>query len=298
MARILIAGCGYVGTACAVQLLADGHTVFGLRRNPEGLPDGVHRIAADLCNSESLHPALAEVEHGGIDAVVYAAAADRGDEESYRRIYVDGLRHVSEWAQRQGMRTPHLLFTSSTAVYTQTDGSWVDESSPTEPTQFNGACMLEAEGLLAGRSGGGTVLRLGGLYGPGRTRLVESVRTGRASIRPGPPRWTNRIHRDDAAGALRHLLIRGLAGGSLDPVYIGVDEQPADEAEVLRWLAATLGADPPPVASGSAPATGREGRSGSNKRCDSRRLRAAGYRFRYPTYREGYTALIDASRKR
>ncbi len=297
MARILVAGCGYVGTACAVQLLADGHTVFGLRRHPEGLPDGVHPIAADLCDPESLRTALAEVEHGGIDAVVYAAAADRGDEESYRRIYVDGLGHVSEWAQAQGMRPPHLLFTSSTAVYAQTDGSWVDESSPTEPTQFNGACMLEAEDLLARRRESATVLRLGGIYGPGRMRLIETVQAGRASIQPGPPRWTNRIHRDDAAGALRHLVSRVLAGGTLDPVYVGVDEEPADEAEVLRWLAGTLGVDRPPVASSPAPPTGRERRRSSNKRCSSRRLRASGYAFRYPTYREGYAALIDVARR-
>jgi nucleoside-diphosphate-sugar epimerase len=295
VARILLAGCGYVGSALAERLVADGHAVFGLRRRaaaPGALPAGVQPVAADLADAGALRAALAEVEHGGIDAVVYAAAADRGDDEAYRRAYVDGLRNVLGWVDAQGMRPPHVLFTSSTAVYAQEGGEWVDEDSPTRPTHFGGTRMLEAERLLAGAAGGGTALRLGGIYGPGRTRLVDGVRAGRATIRPGGPRWTNRIHRDDAAGAVRHLLARVLAGERPDPVYVAVDDEPADEADVLRWLAARVGAPPPPVA---AAAEAREGRGASNKRCRNARLRAAGYRFRYPTFREGYAALLDGS---
>jgi nucleoside-diphosphate-sugar epimerase len=230
------------------------------------------------------------VEHGGIDAVVYAAAADRADDEAYRRAYVEGLANVLAWADAQGMRPPRVFFTSSTAVYAQQDGAWVDEDSPTEPTHFSGTRMLEAERLLA--DAGGVALRLGGIYGPGRTRLVEGVRAGRATIAPGPPRWTNRIHRDDAAGALRHLIGRALAGAPLDPVYVGVDDEPADDATVLRWLAERLGAPAPAVAPAGEAPRGR----GGNKRCRNARLRAAGYRFAYPSFREGYAALIDAMR--
>jgi nucleoside-diphosphate-sugar epimerase len=297
MARILVAGCGYVGTALSRRLLTDGHAVFGLRRQPDGLPTGIHRIAADLCDAASLRAALAEVEHGGIDAVVYAAAAGRGDAQSYRRIYVDGLRNIVEWAGAQGMRPPHVLFTSSTAVYAQSDGEWVDESSPTEPTQFSGTLMLEAEGLLKGAAGGGTVVRLGGIYGPGRTRLIDNVRAGRASIRAGGPRWTNRIHREDAAGVLRHLLTRLLASAPADAVYIGVDDEPADEAEVQCWLATKLGVQPPAVVADEDPDLPRTGRAATNKRCRNRRLRQSGYDFRFPTYREGYGALIDSAAK-
>jgi len=297
MARMLVAGCGYVGTALARRLVADGHTVFGLRRQPEGLPAGIHPIAADLCDRTSLRSALATVEHGGIDAVVYAAAAGRGDAQSYRRIYVDGLRNVVEWAGAQGMRPPHMLFTSSTAVYAQSDGEWVDESSATEPTQFSGTLMLEAESLLAGAAHGGTVVRLGGIYGPGRTRLIDTVRTGRASIRAGAPHWTNRIHREDAAGALHHLLTCLLENVPVDSVYIGVDDEPADEADVLRWLATKLGVQLPSVAAEEDPGLARTGRAATNKRCRNRRLRESGYDFRFPTYREGYGALIDGAAK-
>lgn len=291
MARVLVVGCGYVGSELARRLVADGHGVFGLRRGAGPLPQGVQGLRADLCDRAALRAALARVEHGGIDAVVYAAAADRADDEAYRRAYVEGLANVVGWAEAQGMRPPRLLFTSSTAVYAQSDGSWVDEDSPTTPTHFSGIRMLEAERLLA--PAGGTALRFGGIYGPGRTRLIDGVRAGRATIRPGPPRWTNRIHRDDAAGALRHLIGRALAGAALDPVYVGVDDEPADDAEVLRWLAQRLGLPPPAAAAGGEAAP--PGRGG-NKRCRNARLRATGYAFSYPSFREGYGALIDAAR--
>jgi nucleoside-diphosphate-sugar epimerase len=271
--------------------VADGHVVFGLRRSDHPLPEGVAALRADLCDRAGLRTALAEVEHGGIDAVVYAAAAAGADDEAYRRAYVAGLANVVVWADAQGMRPPRVLFTSSTAVYAQTDGSWVDEDSPTEPTHFGGVRMLEAERLVTGA--GGIALRLGGIYGPGRTRLVDGVRAGRATLRTGPPRWTNRIHRDDAAGALRHLLLSTLAGAALEPVYVGVDDEPADDAAVLRWIAQRLGApEPPTAAEAEAPARGR----GGNKRCRNARLRASGFAFQYPTFREGYGALIDAQR--
>ena len=297
MARILIAGCGYVGSAVSLRLLADGHAVFGLRRQPQGLPDGVQPIAADLCDAASLRAALGAVEHGGIDAVVYAAAADRGDEESYRRVYVDGLRNIVDWAGMQGMRPPHVFFTSSTAVYAQTDGEWVDETSATDPTQFSGRLMLEAETLLERSAGGATAVRLGGIYGPGRTRLIDNVRAGRASIRDGTPRWTNRIHRDDAAGVLHHLLARAQANEHLGAVYIGVDDEPAAEADVLRWLAARLGVAAPAVAPAGDLGQPPTGRAASNKRCRNQRLRASGYAFRYPSYRAGYGALIEEAAK-
>ena len=292
MARILIAGCGYLGGAVAQQLAEDGHSVFGLRRRPQGLPKGIAPVVADLADRAGLAAALAGIERGGIDAVIYTAAADGSDELAYRRAYVDGLRNVVAWAGAQGMRPPRVLFTSSTAVYAQRDGGWVDEQSPTEPTHWSGLCMLEAEGVLAASGLPAVALRLGGLYGPGRTRLVENVRDGRASIRPGPPRWTNRIHRDDAAGALRHLLERALRGEEIAPLYLGVDDEPADEAEVLHWLADRLGAPPPRLAKHAPAPQAAGGRGDSNRRCRNARLRAAGYRFRFPTFREGYADVI------
>jgi nucleoside-diphosphate-sugar epimerase len=131
-----------------------------------------------------------------------------------------------------------------------------------------------------------TVVRFGGIYGPRRTSLIDRVRTGRAVYRRRPPQYTNRIHRDDCAGALRHLLRLE----SLEKLYLGVDSDPADEETVLNWLAGAMGA-PTPRAAGRG-----EGRAvRGNKRCRNDRLLASGYAFRYPSFREGYTALLAGS---
>ena len=275
-----------------------GHEVFGLKRRPEGLPEGVARVAADLADANSLAAALARIE-APLDVVVYAAAADGGDDAAYRRAYVDGLRNLVAALHARAATPAGVFFTSSTAVYAQDDGSWVDESSPTEPSNFRGARMLEAEAVLAASGFPAVSLRLGGIYGPGRTRLVESVRSGRATLRPGPPRFGNRIHRDDAAGSLAHLATLALAGRPLEPLYLGVDDEPTDEAVVLRWIASQLGM-PEPAARDGEPAVGARdaNRAASNKRCSNARLRATGYRFRFPTFREGYTEAIAATTSR
>jgi nucleoside-diphosphate-sugar epimerase len=179
-----------------------------------------------------------------------------------------------------------VFFVSSTAVYAQDQEEWVDESSPTLPAHFSGRRLLEAEALLCAATFPGTVIRFGGIYGPGRTRLVQSVKTGRAVFRESPPQWTNRIHRDDCAGVLKHLL--GLA--SPEDLYLGVDCEPARERDVQRWLAETLDAPPPRPTTAEDPAA-RVARG--NKRCRNDRLVASGYTFAYPTYREGYRAVIE-----
>lgn len=292
MAQILIAGCGYVGSALAALLRDAGHRVVGLKRSAGGLPEGVAALRADLADSASVEAALATLATlaAPIDVSVCAVAADAGDDDSYRRAYVEGQRNLFAALGGRNAMPRHAFFTSSTAVYAQDDGSWVDETSETAPREFRGTRMLEAERVLLESGVPATALRLGGIYGPGRTRLVESVRNGRAVLHPGPPRWGNRIHRDDAAAALAHLIELALRGDVLPPILIGVDDEPADEADVLRWLAAMLGV-PEPRAGEAVP--GSRARGG-NKRCSNARLRGTGYRFRYPSFREGYGALISA----
>ena len=283
MANLLIAGCGYVGTALGVRLAAAGHRVWGLRRSAEGLPAGICHLGADLTVPETLRelpPAL--------DVVFYTAAPNGADDGAYRAIYVDGLRHLLEALGRQNQSPRRVLFTSSTAVYPQSSGEWVDETSPAEPRHFTGSRVLEGERLLRGGPFPATVIRFGGIYGPGRTSLLERVRQGLATCRDGPPLYTNRIHRDDCAGALQHLMTLPTP----EPLYIGVDHEPADYCDLLRWLAAQVGA-PPPRVEASPSADSRRHRT--NKRCNNAKLVASGYRFRYPTFREGYAALLAGS---
>lgn len=279
--RVLIAGCGYVGSALAERLVRQGHETFGLSRRPAGLPAGVTPLAADLCDRGQLGSALP----AGLDAVVYAAAADGREEAAYRRAYVEGLANLLD-ALRGTARAPRVLFTSSTSVHGQADGEWVDEASPTMPARATARILLEGEALLAGAPGSASILRLGGIYGPGRTRLLERVRAGEARVPAGPPIFTNRIHRDDAAGALDHLLKLP----SVDPVYLGVDDDPAEFGDVLRWIAERLGVPAPREAD---PAPGQDRRA--SKRCRNRRLRKTGFAPRYPSFRDGYGALLSGS---
>lgn len=278
MARVLIAGCGYVGSLLAVQLGHAGHEVWGLRRRVAGLPAGVRPFEADL----ALPATLAGLPHG-IDFVFYMAAPGGSDDALYRSAYVEGLGNLLASLERDQQRPRRIFFISSTAVYAQEDGSWVDEESPTEPKHFSGRRLLEAEALLAASSYAHVVVRFGGIYGPRRNRLIESVRTARARYHSRPPQYTNRIHRDDCVGALRHLM--GLPAPAAR--YLGVDSDPADEETVMNWLAGTLGAPPPLPAGPDEPP-----RTRGNKRCRNARLLATGYELRYPSFREGYAAVL------
>jgi nucleoside-diphosphate-sugar epimerase len=282
MHRCLIAGCGYVGAALGELLAAQGHSVFGLRRHALRLPAGVEPVEADLGVPASLERLPAE-----LDCVFYLASPGGAEDALYRSAYVDGQRNLYQTLARQGQRPRRLLFASSTAVYGQHEGEWIDESSPTEPADFRGRRLLEAEQLLARAPFPGVAVRFGGIYGPRRSSLVAEVRGGRAAIRPGPPHYTNRIHRDDCAGVLQHLMRLEAP----EPVYLGVDCEPADEAAVLRWLAGALGAAAPRTAA-VGEKRGRERRGGS-KRCRNDRLLASGYRFRHPTFREGFRAILS-----
>jgi nucleoside-diphosphate-sugar epimerase len=284
MANVLIAGCGYVGTALGTRLTLDGHVVWGLRRHTDAVPPSIRPLAADLTVPETL-----EALPPGLDVVFYTASADASDDDSYRAAYVEGLRNLLHALDNQRQPLRRVFFTSSTGVYAQASGAWVDETSPTEPAEFSGLRVLEGERLLLGGLFPATVLRLGGIYGPGRTRLIDRVRRGLAVCPDGPPLYTNRIHRDDCAGALRHLLTLAEPAS----LYLGVDHEPVEQCEVLRWLAAQLGVSPPRLE----PPSGSEvRRHQSNKRCSNAKLVASGYVFRYSSFRDGYMALLDEER--
>jgi nucleoside-diphosphate-sugar epimerase len=281
MARVFIAGCGYVGEVLGRELAEDSHDVWGLRRHPVPQPGAIRRITADL----SVAKDLADLPPD-LDFVFYMASAGGSDDARYRTAYVEGLSNLLAALASQGQRPARVFFVSSTAVYAQQDGGWVDETSPTEPTHFSGRRLLEAEAILFAGPFPGTVMRFGGIYGPRRTQLLASVRAGSAVWCRSPRLWTNRIHRDDCAGALKHLMLHHGA----EKIYIGVDCEPAEQSTVQRWLAGVLGAPPPRGVGAGDPAL-RLARS--NKRCRNDRLLASGYTFRYPTFREGYRAVIE-----
>jgi nucleoside-diphosphate-sugar epimerase len=280
MARVLIAGFGYVGAELGRILAGDSHSVWGLARHPATPRPGIESIVADLGVPRSL-AALPP----NLDYVFYMASPGGSDDALYRMAYVTGLSNLLAALADQQQRPRRIFFVSSTSVLVQQKGEWVDEASPAEPKHFSGKRLIEGEKTLLDCPYAGTVVRFGGIYGPRRTNLIQSVRTGGAVYRKSRTTWTNRIHRDDCAGALRHLMQHQ----PLDSLYLGVDCEPAARAEVLQWLAGALGAPAPRAVRANDPAL-RAPRS--NKRCRNDRLLATGYEFAYPTFREGYQAVL------
>lgn len=274
--RVLIAGCGYVGTSLAKGLARDGDTVFALRRGPSDLGGDVTTLRADLLDSSALE-AIPET----VDAVVYTVSAEAPDEESYKVAYVEGVRALQRIFSVRREPSPRFLFASSTSVYGQSKGEWINEESVTLPESFRGRIILEGEKAALGFSDEVCAVRFGGIYGPGRTRLLKELQAGTLQLPRQRPYFTNRIHREDAAGVLRHLLRLE----SVPSKLLAVDSEPADLHEIAEWVSRRT--DQP------SPFVGMEGwkRGLGHKRCSNSLLRSLGYQLRFPSFREGYGLL-------
>lgn len=276
--NVLIAGCGFAGGAIAKRFRDAGNAVWGLRRDASRLPAHVLPLAGDLADPASLR-SIPE----NLDIVVYAASPDSSDASAYERTYIGGVRNVLDAIAKRSPRLRRFVLTSSTGVYGRTDGGWVDEATPPEPRSARSEMLIAGEQALLASGTPAVVIRLGGLYGPGRRRLLDNVRAGRAECVTGLTQYSNRIHRDDVAAAIDHVA-RLHEPASL---YLGVDDEPAERCEVLHWLAGRMHAPEPP----QRPARPEDAQQ-SNKRCSNRRLKDSGFIFRFPTYREGYTDVL------
>lgn len=281
--RILVAGCGKLGTAIACSLCAPSTRVYGLRRNPSGLPEEITGIAADLMQPESLRDAVPE----HLDIVIYCLTPSSYDQQGYRDAYVTGLNHLL-----QALKNPlkRLIFISSTSVYAQDDDSWVDETSETCPARFSGQQILAGEQTTLDSGQPATIIRFSGIYGPTRKRFLEEVIEGRMNpLSPAP--FSNRIHEEDAAAAVAHLSQMALSGQPLETHYIVSDCEPVRLDDVVRWVREQVPCKDPV-------ADARQGGRAGSKRCSNRRLLDTGFRFRYPDFRAGYRAMIDQEQPR
>ena len=274
MSRILIAGCGDIGTALGNALAGDGHYVAGLKRRPPANGGAIHYIQADLTRAAE----LSEI-NTDFDQVIVIVTPDRSDEESYRRVFVNGTENLLELFSRNNT-VAAFTFVSSTSVYGQTRGEWVDETSPTESHGFRGQVLLAAESAVLSQSDNNTIVRFSGIYGPGRERLLTMARQG-GDIQYDPPYFTNRIHRDDCIGVLKFIVDKKIAGQQLSSIYLASDDDPAPLWEIIAWLATRLDI-PPPGKKYLAPDVDQ------NKRCRNTRLKELGYHFLYPSYTDGY----------
>jgi nucleoside-diphosphate-sugar epimerase len=287
--RVLIVGCGYVGTPMGAELARGGHEVFGLRRGSafdgELKAVGIRPVQADITRLTDL-----KALPGAFDWVVNCVASGGGDAEDYRRTYLQGTRNLLEWLSPAPPR--RFVYTSSTSVYGQTDGSWVDEESPVEPAVETAQILVETERLLleAARAKGfpASILRVAGIYGPGRGHWFRQYLRGEARIEGRGERFLNMIHRDDVGGCVIAALEKGVGG----QIFNAVDDEPVSQRAFFEWLAVTLGKGMPPSVPES---EGHRKRGVTHKKVSNQKLKCVlGYQFKYPTFREGYGEELKA----
>ena len=277
MPRARIAGCGYLGRALADLLASKGWKVEGWTMSSKS----ARELSETGHSARSVNISVEEnvaAHRSGFDVVIHCASTRGGDTESYRRVYLDGARNLLG-----NFENTRLLFISSTSVYAQSTGEWVSEETSAEPKHETGKILREAEHLILEKSG--TVIRLGGLYGPYRSALLHKFLSGEARIDPQNDRFMNQIHRDDAAEAIHFLLGRAESGRQ---IYNLVDNQPRLLSECYRWLAERLNRPVPPA--GESPSKRKRG--DSNKRVSNAKLRATGWEPRYPTFADGMTKSV------
>lgn len=289
--RALIIGCGYVGAALGAELARQGHEVFGIRRAAEGGAElttaGIKPLVADITK-----PADLAALPGPFDWIINCVSSSRGGVEEYRAVYLEGTRNLIEWLSALPAPPKKFVYTSSTSVYGQTDGSQVKESSPTEPASETSRLLVETEKLLLDaaqqKKCPAVILRVAGIYGPERGHLFLQYLKNEAKIPGKGERIINMIHRDDLVG----VIIAALKSGRPGETYNAVDDEPVAQIHFFRWLSETLGKWMPPFVPEEELAERKRG--STNKKVQNRRLKMElGYQFKYPNFRKGYTAEIQ-----
>jgi nucleoside-diphosphate-sugar epimerase len=279
MAKILIIGCGALGYELAKQLAEAGHEVTGLKRNPPTISHEKFKFfRADIAVAQDLEKLEADFDH-----IFFIVSADSRNENSYHNIYEIGINNLIHKFGQTNAQAP-WIFVSSTSVYGQNQGEWVDENSPTVPNKATSLKILTAEQKLVALNPQNVVVRFSGIYGPGREYLLRTAKQT-PSIQKDPPYYTNRIHQRDCVDVLKFLLERRLAGISLEQCYLASDDDPAPMWEVISWMAEQLHCNSPV-------AKETEQDCDLNKRCRNDRLKKLGYHFLYPDYKAGYSELI------
>jgi nucleoside-diphosphate-sugar epimerase len=277
--RVVIAGCGFLGEAAAFLFSESGSQVLGLcatNASAARLAGRAFEVrAADITGSLSEIPPAWRTP----DILIHCASSGRGGADEYRAIYRDGLSNLLEILAPQ-----RTIFTGSTSVYAQEDGEWVDEQSPAEPGRETGRILLEAEALAL--AAGGVVARLAGIYGPGRSVYLRKFLEDTAVLEAGGSRWTNQIHRDDAALALTLL-----ANPSVPPgIYNVCDDTPATQRDLYGWIAGFLNKPLPP----EGPRDPDRKRGWTSKRISNAKLRSIGWAPRFASYRDALPSLGES----
>lgn len=280
MAKCLIVGCGAIGTQLAQALVAKGRSVTGLKRHPPASNDpNLSYFKADITDAKTLKNLATD-----FDQVFFILAPDNRDELSYTAVYDSGMQHLLSHFE-QALTSPAWIMVSSTSVYAQSNGEWVDEESPSEPESATSRAIRSAELRLMAIGSPHCVVRFSGIYGQGRDYLIRQAQQNPVTQQI-PPYFTNRIHELDCVRVLLFLFEQRLAGVPLETCYLASDDSPATQWDVMCWMTEQLQCKPP---IGKTIETLPANR---NKRCSNQRLKALGFIFQYPDYQSGYCTLI------
>jgi len=273
MARVLIIGCGDIGGELADKLAEKGHNVTGLRRTAPTKLSTVRFIQADVTDANQIEALKLD-----FDQLVYILSPSAGDIEAYKAVFETGVDNVLKALDKQQVDAS-LMFVSSSRVYGQQKGEWLNETSITEPTDERGEILLVAENKFLSFSQQSTVVRFSGIYGRSKY-LINQLKKG-IKTQKHPPYYTNRIHRDDCIGVLEFLLNKKLNGEFLEQIYIASDGAPASKWDVASYIGSKLKLKP-------CEAVISKSKMIQNKRLDNSRLLGAGYEFKFKTYKDGY----------
>ena len=277
--KVLIVGCGDLGVELAHQLQSQGFTPIGLRRSL--MADS----SFDCVQADVIEPgSLLSLSMLNPDFLVYCVAASAQTDESYRQHYVEGLRNVLS-ALKDATNLKHVFFVSSTRMYGQTTDTLLDENTVPQEMDFGGQRLLEAENILkqAGKSWSHTALRLTGIYGPGRNRMINLA--ANPSNWPLQNTFSNRIHRDDAAAFIVHLIQMILNAQPIEDCYVVTDSSSVSQYEVLHWIGAQMGIE----------FTGATPKVVGGKRMSNQRMLSTGFSLQYPDYKIGYSAMLNTA---
>ncbi|WLD59395.1 SDR family oxidoreductase [Salinispirillum sp. LH 10-3-1] len=278
-AKILTVGLGDLGgrIAQSTQAAFPSAQVVGMRRG-EGTPAGISLLRHDA--AEPWKDAWAEPSTlQGLTDVVLCISPGGRTIEAYQQAYLKVAHQSYAWLQRHAPQA-HLWLVSSTGVYGQQHGEWVDEESATEPESPTAQVLVETEQFWLHSAQPATIVRPAGIYGPGREYMFRQAREG-FTIADPEPIYTNRIHIDDAARAVVHLMQRRVQGLPVADRYNLTDKDPATLQEVLTWLQQRFGVTP----------TEQRTLNRGSKRISNQRLLDTGFTLRYPSFREGYEAM-------
>lgn len=296
MMKVLIAGCGDLGLRVAALLCAAGHEVIGIRRSPanalpaffptsfdsrpadssRGAPASTRFrwLQADLIDPASLSSLPTDITHA-----IFAASPDLRQESAYRKLFIKGLQNLVAALNPSALE--RFMLVSSSAVYGEHKDQWIDEQTATDPLGFNGRVLVEAEQWLLSQPFETVILRPSGIYGPGRDQLLTRIRQGLAAVPRDAPHWSNRIHIEDAARAVIHLM----ALPDPENMYLVTDGHPYAMHVLYERLAQMLGAPVPP----EGPAPSMIG----SKKLSNARLISTGFEMVWPDALIGYAKLID-----